>query len=403
MKTFKLGHLILLFSLALTSACQDLPKSTKSLENQEETSAILSDVIIGEDNRKRTINHPSELGRSTGLIMARDEDGQTFSCTGTILSEKFVLTAAHCVVDLKTRKSLIDIYFIPRTLYKNQMIYGRFPADEVYLPKGYLSYAEGTLESIERDIALIKFHSNAKGENLMEKTEGKIGFWGQEELHSKIVTTIGYPGDKRDWTPYREENCEVEKLNEYLHLTSCDVYVGQSGSAIAIYSEEYKKSYVHGVISGENKAHQANFVTMITPLRHDMIMKIATRDFEDISQSNEEEWIRLPSYVSRGVNVMVKNDCRNRRTLYGMLNYRNESGEEVHKLTEIKPGHTVNLGLVPNKRYKIGVKIDNGNQASFTSKPLAVTYDYVEEGRFDLYEYQFNSSGDGLLVIDDCY
>jgi hypothetical protein len=250
-------------------------------------------------------------------------------------------------------------------------------------------------------LALVKFSSNTKNENLTDKTGGGIGYWGLETLFNPEVTTIGYPGDKPREAPYREENCSLSEFTKYLYTTSCDTDTGQGGSAFAAYSERYSKSYIHGVYSSENQKAQQNVVTKITPLRQ-RIMENITRGNLHEALNETEDWVELKAYVSGGVNVIIENACRNRKILYGAITYRKANGSAVNKVAEIKPGHSINLGLVPNKEYKLGLKIKNGGQAYFTNKRASATYRYGSYGAFDVFDYKVSSPSDVRYVIDDC-
>jgi hypothetical protein len=281
------------------------------------------------------------------------------------------------------------------------MPFGRFPVDKVYLPNAYRSFTGSSFQSTKFDIAVVKFFSNTKGEDLLEKTGGGIGFWGLETSIHPEVTTIGYPGDKPSWTPYKEEDCSLLEYNKYIYTTTCDVYSGQSGSSYVAYSNTYKKSYIHGVQSTESTESQLNLVTKITPTRQNIITNII-RGNTYSALNDKEDWVEMKAYVSRGVNVIIENACRNRKTLYGAIVYQKEDGSTYNKVREIKPGHSINLGLVPNKEYQLGLKFKNGGQVSFTDKRASVAYRYSSYGVIDVFDYKVSSTGDVRYEIGDC-
>jgi|GEM_PF-1913333 V8-like Glu-specific endopeptidase len=393
----KLAPILLISLTLLSTACEE---NQQQLADAEGTH--LNQLILGKDDRVKAYNHPSRLGRSTGLIQSRHKSGRISTCTGTILNDSYVLTAAHCVIDSQTKKPKLDIFFIPRTLYKNQMPFGRFPVNKVYIPKTYLNFDSSTFRSTQYDMALVKFHKNKKGENLREKTGAGIGFWGLRRLTNPNVTTIGYPGDKPSWTPYRQENCRIFEFDDYMYSSTCDVYQGQSGSALVAYSKKYKQSFIHGVHASDSSEKQLNLVTKITATRERVMANIMNGDL-DSALNDEETWVELKAYVSLGVNVIVENACTNRRTFYGAIVYQETNGKTVHRATTIKPGHSINLGLVPNKQFKLGLKIKGGGQISFTDKRATVAYRYRSYGTIDFFDYKVSSTSDLRFVINNCY
>lgn len=390
--------LLLLFFI---SACEE-----QQIENQLSDSVVLSDAIIGEDNREWARYHSvrnTRLGRSVGQIKASKEEGVTTNCTGTILSNEFVLTAAHCVIDAKTNRPYHNIYFTPQKYYKNHMPYGRFAATKVYLPQDFLRSTRNTFEAAKYDMALVKFAKNVKGENLTEKSGGRIGFWGVSQLPGDKVTTIGYPGDRKNSGAYVEDDCELFELNEFMYDTTCDSYAGQSGAAFAMYSPKYKKSHVHGVLASENAEYNENYVARITYTRQRIISALAAENDVHKALNEEEKWLEFPAYISKGVNILVENDCSNEAlSIYAAFMYRDRNGEQIQGLERILPGRTVNLGLAAEKSYKIGIKNIRGDKVHFTSKSVAATYNNSKVGLIDFYHYQTNSSGDTLHVIKNC-
>lgn len=389
--------LLLIFFI---TGCED-----QNLEKQIKDSVVLSDVVVGRDGREWARHHPArqtKLGRSVGHIEVF-ENKAIVNCTGTILSSKFVLTAAHCVINPETNKAYRDIYFTPQKYYKDHMPHGRFPATKVYLPQKFLSATRNTFEATEYDMALVKFNKNARGENLTEKTQGAMSYWGADRLPSNKATTMGYPGDKNNLRAHVQENCEIRELNDLVYETDCDTYKGQSGSALTVYSDKYKNSHVHGVLAAENRQDHINQVTRITRSRQRIITAIAARNDMNEAHQQEEKWVELSTYTSQGVHIFVENDCWNKAlSLYAGYIYRDKNGLEKSGLKRILPGRTVKLALNSGGSYMLGIKNIREDKVDFSTKRIAATYNHSKVGEIDFYKYNSNFSGDVVHTIRYC-
>ncbi len=202
------------------------------------------------------------------VLLIIKKGSEAFSCTGVPVSDRIILTAAHCVKDVS--KTEITVVFYPEmTCASGYNISKTIRSVNTVIHKDY----DGTAQA-NADLALVKLASTIPNEYSVASL-----YDGKSALDNDKVLMIGY-------------GVSQESLNDSLHLrktiksyrydslvrdqnisfiqsgASGGVCSGDSGGPIYVESKgEYKLIAVNSIVSGKNietACHEAS-IAMYTP------------------------------------------------------------------------------------------------------------------------------------------
>ena len=197
--------------------------------------------VIGWDDRVPMLSRKypwSAIGRVQGF----NNNGGSYHCTGTLISEDVVLTNAHCVINSKTRQFSQKILFLPNVV--NGKVTNESDIAEVENVIYGTDFSGNKLENQVNDWALLK----------LNKPIGfKYGYLGWKSLPSSTLIAnrnkyifVGYSGDFPDnnqkgykfftagkgWTASVENGCSIVEESRNILFHDCDTAGGSSGGAI---------------------------------------------------------------------------------------------------------------------------------------------------------------------------
>ncbi|USD68051.1 trypsin-like serine protease [Vibrio sp. SCSIO 43136] len=300
--------------------------------------------------------------RKVGYLTAWENStpNTVHSCSATLIGKKHLLTAAHCVINIRDAKPFDNLEFHPRKVGKDDYSPTRVFVTSGYVLKDYLKKNKEliftltpTLSSIDlgmirNDIAILEV-KNPKSSKGTGDQLGTYGTWRQEfdlSLGSDDIFDmylLSYPGDKPNATLWYEE-CYLRHEVYNVALTTCDTYPGASGASVLQYSPKYDNYYVTGVVSAQTETR--NVVALFTPeLRADFraIMdgkaqpnglfapvKFKTKQFIHVGIHNKckesvkvairyknaekEQWRTIGGYLSKG--EVLRSDASNNTFWY---------------------------------------------------------------------------------------
>lgn len=221
---------------------------TNITQNEENNDLILPRNIIGADNRTKVSNVTTDPYFKIALLVATRSDGSKSYSTGFMISDKYMLTAAHSVYNInKAIGPIGPVRSIKAYFGRNGKSYSYLCTTTKYSWAN--TYPSG--KKLSNDWAVIEFNT---------KIGSHVGWFGvgyttNDKLRNMNFRVTGFPGDKmfKDSTAkegYRfymyQDSSKLSTIGStYLKYTA-DTEGGQSGSPI------YNKSsnIIYGVHHG---------------------------------------------------------------------------------------------------------------------------------------------------------
>jgi len=222
-------------ALDINPMMRDAKRGLKRLGvTREELALYLKPGVFGTDDR-RIINEEGSPWSAIGHINVP----RASYCTGSLIASNLVITAAHCVMDPRTRKPwpVDKIHFVAGA--KQLKWLGHSTAKCLHFPLGYeytvvpkitdpaLMSEEVPRRMFSRDMALIVLKDDLKNIPPLQIERA-------EELPADITLVhASYPVELR-WMLSGHFGCHLLRRDQHLWYTDCDVYWGSSGGPIFV-------------------------------------------------------------------------------------------------------------------------------------------------------------------------
>jgi protease YdgD len=222
-------------------------------------------AIVGWDDRIPMISRKYPWS-AIGRIVGESTDGNSYTCTGTLIAENIVLTNSHCVIDPKTHQLSKRVAFLPNVINRELQ-----DDNDIALAEKILYGTDFTNDAVTNqtnDWALIQ---------LNKPIGRKYGYLGWKSLPSSTLVQnqkkfifVGYssdfPNPKKPkyeflsagsgWTASFQDKCSILQDDQNVLFHDCDTTGGSSGGPIIGVIDG--QPYIVALNNAEIKARNSN-------------------------------------------------------------------------------------------------------------------------------------------------
>lgn len=218
-------------------------------------------VLVGGDDRTRVRSTSEEPFKRIALITMLF-DYEWYLCTGAMIRNSLVLTAAHCLYNPELGGYADYVIVVPGAAG----ILEPFGKSHVIESFVFDEWAYQTDYNYDIGIARV---ADPIGE--MTGTFGYAVSTDQEIEALGILNTAGYPGDKDNQQMWKADG-PISAIFDAIICHECDTHQGQSGSPVFTYNQETGEYQIRAVHSGSGgECYPNNRATRITPEKFEWI------------------------------------------------------------------------------------------------------------------------------------
>lgn len=299
----------------------------ESTEHFVKNSAINARVQIKDINQVLSAQNVGTLVVTTNRY---SKDIQSI-CTGILIADEYLMTAAHCVVDHMTGEGALNVEFFPQYLGQGKQIRSRVFVENGWVHKQYLAtdyknilQFKNGLVSLNRkpyasDLAILKVTSSQTGYGLGKQFGYVAPIAAEEVLTTKKpnVSLLSYPADKDGNTLWYQQ-CHLTGHKSLIGSFDCQVYSGSSGAGLLIKAPNSDKDRVLGIVSSSSdNGLSGGAVIFSTEIIQDIknIIKNRTeslRNFSAVSfKTKPRTYVHIENLCKKEIIAMVYSEENN--------------------------------------------------------------------------------------------
>jgi V8-like Glu-specific endopeptidase len=348
--------LFLLLTMVLVSSCLVDEKNQPVSGFETRVSAI----ITGDKDERRLVPQTKYVDSSTVAIV--DSSNSTV-CTGTTIGVSFIVTAAHCVYDIKSKQYKKGLTVIPGLHQSlNHKPFSRFHINRAFLLKDFvqdLNWNGYTTYAASKDMAILQLREFEGAQTFLDDASKAVEIGYADELDKRnekfeVFSYTSEVGKEKNSQYYQHGGCKSlgQNHNYTAILHDCDTGPSSSGMALVKNNEgKFKIMAIHS--GGSSDLNSAAYF----PLKlKDEISRIISYNFDDLQNFTVEKFNDEPFF-----GFDLHNNCDTAMDV--AVHYQDIDGKtRVHGVITIESGEMYMAQLKAKSRsLKVYGKTINGS------------------------------------------